>query len=453
VDWAAQELKYADLGDVRRNRRLIKIVEDLSQQPNESVPQAARDLAAVQGVYEFWGNRRIKSSAIIGAHASSTVERIEQHQAVLTLQDTTELDYSEHKSKRGIGPLSNPAAKGLKVHTVLSASTEGVPLGVLAQKVWAREKRNRTAKVSRQAIQQKESQRWLESLEKTHSLIPQRTQVITVADREADIYELFAQSRPENSEFLIRAAQNRNTKLNAFDEEIVPLFEAIRQTPSCGKFSLELQRTPRRVARSATLSVRVTKLWLQPPAHLASLSLPQIEVNVILAQEENPPSGEKAISWLLLTTLEVADFERACECLKWYSYRWLIERYHYALKSGCQIEKLQLETGDRIERALATYAIVAWRLLWLTYQARQNPEQTVEGILQPHEWQGLYCRIHKTNKPPTQVPTLGECVRWIAQLGGFLGRKGDGDPGVKTLWRGLQRLHDIADTWLLVNDS
>lgn len=146
----------------------------------------------------------------------------------------------------------------------------------------------------------------------------------------------------------------------------------------------------------------------------------------------------------------MTDFSEACEYLKWYSYRWLIERYHYCLKSGCQIEELQLENAERIERALATYAIVAWRLLWLTYSARKNPEQTVEGILETHEWQALYCKIHKTNQPPEHAPSLSECVRWIAQLGGFLGRKGDGDPGVKTLWRGLQRLHDIADTWLLI---
>ncbi|MBD2303445.1 IS4 family transposase [Nostoc sp. FACHB-190] len=143
-----------------------------------------------------------------------------------------------------------------------------------------------------------------------------------------------------------------------------------------------------------------------------------------------PPPGEKAICWLLLTTLVVNDFEQASQCLNWYSYRWLIERYHYCLKSGCQIEKLQLEEAERIERALATYAIVAWRLLWLTYEARCHGEQPVEGILERHEWQSLYCMVHKTNQPPNEVPTLEQCIRWIASLGGFLGRKGDGDPGV-----------------------
>lgn len=109
----------------------------------------------------------------------------------------------------------------------------------------------------------------------------------------------------------------------------------------------------------------------------------------ILAVEENPPIGEKAVCWLLLTTLSVNSLSEAQRCLLWYSYRWLIERFHYVLKSGCHLEELQLSSADRIQRAVATYGIVAWRLLWLTYLARVNPEQEAEGILSTHEWQAL----------------------------------------------------------------
>ncbi|MBD2438784.1 IS4 family transposase [Nostoc sp. FACHB-110] len=449
MSWAADELEGAELGDKRRNRRLIKVVEDLAMQPNESVPQASRDAAAMQGIYEFWANPRIKAAEILSAHTSSTVERIKGHSIVLAIQDTTELDFSDHRSKRGMGAISKSTAKGLKVHTNLAASVEGVPLGILGQKTWARDK-SKAQGDRRRAIESKESQRWLESLKITQDLMPAGTRVITVADREADIYELFALAAKEKSEFLIRAAQNRNTSSARVSAEVKPLFEAIRQTAEIGQLKLELQRTPRRMARSATLSVRVTKLWLQPPVAKQSQLDEAVEVYVILAEEMQPPAGEKAICWLLLTTLVVNDFEQASKYLKWYSYRWLIERYHYCLKSGCQIEELQLEEAERIERALATYAIVAWRLLWLTYEARSNPEQPVEGILERHEWQSLYCMVQKTNQLPNEVPTLEQCIRWIASLGGFLGRKGDGDPGVKTLWRGLQRLHDIAATWQLL---
>jgi hypothetical protein len=150
-----------------------------------------------------------------------------------------------------------------------------------------------------------------------------------------------------------------------------------------------------------------------------------------------------------LTNRPVNTFEEAQQCVRWYGLRWLVERYHFVLKSGCCIEARQLETNERLERCLGVYAIVAWRLLWLTYQARQTPHAPCTVALETYEWQALYCYIHRTSTPPAEPPSLHQVVRWIAQLGGFLGRKGDGEPGVKVLWRGWQRLHDIAETWRL----
>ena len=153
---------------------------------------------------------------------------------------------------------------------------------------------------------------------------------------------------------------------------------------------------------------------------------------------------------MLLTTLPITTFPEARQVLRWYTYRWRIERYHYVLKSGCQVEKLQLETVDRLTRAVAVYSIVAWRLLWLTYQARQNPEAPCTVALSDSEWQALYAKVNKTATLPDDPPSLQTAVRWIAKLGGFLGRKGDGEPGVKVLWRGLRRLEDLADMWALL---
>lgn len=171
----------------------------------------------------------------------------------------------------------------------------------------------------------------------------------------------------------------------------------------------------------------------------------------VLAEEAHPPPGVPPLCWLLLTTMPVPDFATARQYVQWYSARWLIERYHYVLKSGCRVEALQLETAERLERALATYAVVAWRLLWLTYEARRQPQAPCTVVLDAHEWHALACTIQRTPTPPMVAPTLAEAVRWIAQLGGFLGRRHDGDPGAKTLWRGLQRLHDIAATWQLAH--
>jgi len=346
--WAEEELQYAELGDLRRKKRLIRIVTDLAAQPNVSVPQACGNLAATQAAYEFWQSPYIKAEAIASCHQRSTLERVKQNRVVIAIQDTTELNFTHHPGKRGMGYLDNAKARGLKVHSVFCSTENGVPLGVLHQQIWCRKLANLGKKQQRHKtpIKDKESQRWLTALDVTQILIPQETVVVTVADREADIYDLLVLPRRPNSELLIRATHNRSVKRNAEAQQVERLYEVMRR-----------------------------------------------------------------------------------------------------------LEQLQLETGDRIQRALATYTIVAWRLLWITYLARYHPQTPADTVLATHEWQALYCTIHKTRQPPLSPPSLNTCVRWIAQLGGFLGRKNDGEPGVKTIWQGLRRLHDIAQTWLLVSPT
>lgn len=456
TNWAEEELQYANLGDVRRNKRLMRLVSDLASQPNASVPQASGDWAATQGAYDFWRSPHVKPEAIRQAHQRSTIERVKQQAVVIAIQDTTELNFTHHPSKKGMGYLDNAAASGLKVHSVLCSTQDGVPLGVVHQQVWHRDPCELGKKHQRHktTIQDKESQRWLSALALTQSLIPEEIVVVTVADREADIYDLLMLPRRPNSEFLIRANHNRCVKRKDEDQQLERLQQAIGQIPTCGQLSLELRRHPGREARIATLTLRTTTVELQPPAaHRERENLKPVYVQVILAQEENPPPAVEPVRWLLLTTLTVTCFEDVVQCLRWYSYRWLIERYHYVLKSGCRLEQLQLETAERIHRALATYTIVAWRLLWITYLARYQPDQPADTVLETHEWQALYCTIHQTPLPPDTPPDLRTCVRWIAQLGGFLARKHDGEPGVKTIWQGLRRLHDIAQTWLLVSPT
>ena len=147
---------------------------------------------------------------------------------------------------------------------------------------------------------------------------------------------------------------------------------------------------------------------------------------------------------MLLTTLPVEDLAAAETVVRYYTYRWRIERYHYVLKRGCHIEDPQLETFDRWDRALAGDRIVAWRLLWLTYLVREQPETPCTTVLRPAEWAALYAAHTRRSDPPPAPVDLRTAVRWIAQLGGFLGRRGDGEPGVKTLWRGYRRREDLT---------
>jgi hypothetical protein len=164
----------------------------------------------------------------------------------------------------------------------------------------------------------------------------------------------------------------------------------------------------------------------------------------LLVEDINPPSNDKPIHWLLLTTLPIDTFDRAWQCVVWYSLRWLIERFHFTLKSGCKIEALQLETAARLCNALATYSILAWRLMGLTYQARLFPDASCQSVLQTAEWKILRRKFEPMNRSK-KPPTLRQAVRWIAQLGGVLARKGDGEPGLKTLWRGIGKLHHLVE--------
>jgi hypothetical protein len=249
---------------------------------------------------------------------------------------------------------------------------------------------------------------------------------------------------------LVRSSWNR--RLETDDKDYV--WDALERAPVSVSYTIEVGRAKDRLPRTAQVALRFTSLTLHPPKRTAaarSMDLHPLTLMAIDVREIDPPPESKALHWRLLTNQSVSSAADARRCVRWYALRWLVERYHYVLKSGCRIEERQLRTADRLKSCLAVYALVAWRLLWLTYLARITPDAPCTVALCTHEWQALYCYIHKTSALPDTPPSLHQAVRWIAQLGGFLGRAGDGNPGVKVLWRGWQRLHDIAITWLLLH--
>ena len=233
--WAAEELRYADLGDQRLNRRLVRVVEDLARQPSASVPQASGTWAATKAVYRFWDSERVAPEAMRASHTRSTVERVRGHEWVLAVQDTTNLDFAHHPQTKGLGPLDNAFQWGLKVHSTLAVSSEGVPLGLLCQEVWARDPASKGSghRRRKREIHEKESQRWLTALEASQQTVPAEVQVVTVADREADIYALFALPRRRGAHLLIRGTHERRTG------EVGYLWETMRQSPVCGRYTFE----------------------------------------------------------------------------------------------------------------------------------------------------------------------------------------------------------------------
>lgn len=449
--WSEQELSHVDLGDERLNKRLKKMVEDFAENPESSVPQACGDWASTKAAYEFWKNPKVEADSIIDGHVESIKERFIGQDTILAIQDTTDMNYTNHPSTEGLGHLDHPSISGLKVHSCLAVSTEGVPQGILYQKVWARDPKTKGKKHERKKLEtkDKESQRWLDAQESIQKTVPDDIQVITIADREADIYDFFALPRRKNSELLIRLEYNRRV-----EHESKYLWSAVRQSPILGEVTVEVGRRGGQPPRKATVMVRIAQVSICAPQNRKGhSSLKPIPVYLVLAEEEAAPSGVEPLCWLLLVTFPVTNFEEAVMCIRYYSYRWLIERYHFVLKSGCGMEKLQLEHAHRLHKALATFSIVSWRLLWITYEARVNPDSPCDRILETYEWQSLYCMTFKTTILPITSPSLKDAVLWIAKLGGFLGRKGDGEPGVKTIWRGLRKLGNIWETWEFLSDN
>jgi len=176
--------------------------------------------------------------------------------------------------------------------------------------------------------------------------------------------------------------------------------------------------------------------------------LPPVWVNVVLVREEDPPMGEEAVEWLLLTSLPIDTLAAVLLVIEYYSCRWVIEIYFRVLKSGCQVEKLQLESEERFKPCLAVYLIVAWRVLFLLMMGRKCPDMPCDAVLSVEEWKAVYTVVTKQS-PPRTPPSLGEMVEMIAKLGGYLGRRHDGPPGPKTMWIGVQRMRDFAGAWSL----
>jgi len=449
--WAQEELKGADFGDERLTNRFIQIVRDIAAKPEASIPQACGDESATKAAYRFLDNENVTPEAIRASHRDKTVERVKGYKVVLAVQDTTSLNYAAHKATSGLGPIDGNGSNGMHVHSVLAVSSDGIPLGLVHQQVWSRDPEKKRSKEERKKlpIEEKESYRWLESVDATRKAMDSETHIITVADREADIFELFTLERPENMDLLIRAAQDRRVQVG--DSEIGKLWKSVEAVqPANQTMTIHLDHKPGMPARDVTLMVRWLTLSIMPSANKKKKHTP-VTLTAILVTEVNTPEGVEPLEWLLLTTLSVETFQQAAQCVLWYRFRWLIERYHFVLKSGCHLEKLQLETAERLERALALYCIVAWRLLHLTYLARVTPDASCEAVFQTYEWQALHAFTYQTNVIPSTPPSLHEATRLVAKLGGFLARKSDGEPGVQTIWRGLRRLDDLASMWLLLH--
>lgn len=444
AEWIGTEMETLNLGDPRRKQRVIRMIELFAANPEASIPKACGNAADTKAAYRALSSETVSAEEIRLAHARATAERVRGLARALVLQDTVVMNFSTCPGTKGLGPIGKKGQLGMLAHSGLVTTTEGVPLGIVHQQTWAREEdANKRGTRRKRLVEEKESFRWLEMVDAVESLLPRETEIWVAGDREADIFELFAMERRPGLHLVVRAAHDRKVE----DEEARYLHAAVQAAPVLGEMSVAVPRSRKRKERTARLEVQARAVTLAPPRnHLGRKDLSPVTATVVQVREKDTvPEGEEPIEWMILTTVAVTSLAEAVEVVEAYAQRWKVERYHYVLKSGCGIEKLQMESTDRIERALAIYNVIAWRLLYMVYVARAAPELPCTVVLEDEEWQALY--VVGSARPqalPEKPPSVREAVRRVAMLGGFLGRKSDGDPGVQSLWTGFRRLMDFT---------
>ena len=428
--WTEEEFAAVDLGDGRLNKRLIKLMDRFADKPTASIPGACNGWAETQAAYRFLSQKKIGWEAILTPHMQCTEVRMRQHPVVLCIQDTTELDFNGQEIL-GLGPLSYEAQRGMYLHPTYVVTPQREPLGVTDAWMWAREPKDETGK--RPGIT--ESVRWTEGYEriaKTAGKMPD-TRLVYVADREADILDLMqcAHALGCPADWLIRSRHNRCLPDGG------KLWDEVLAGETLGELQFTLASRHGQAARVVHQRVWARRMTL-PDGKGGRLA-----VTGVIAKEIEAPQGVKPVEWRLLTNREAGDFAAVMELIDWYRARWEIEIFFNVLKNGCRVETLQLAAIGKIELALAVYMVVAWRLARLMRLGRTHPDLEAALLFDREEWQAAYILAKKP--VPKKPPCIHDVIRQIAMLGGFLGRKGDGEPDVKTLWQGMQRVRDFAE--------
>lgn len=470
--WAVEEMNTAELNDKRLNDRIMAILSALGERPTASIPAACGGFNEMTAAYRFFDNKKVTYERLLAPHAERTLQRIAEHDVVLLIQDTTELDFTRPEVQMaGAGSLGSYCRWGAFLHPLVAFTADGTPLGTCWAKMWTRdepvEETRREKEMRRKAtpIEEKESLRWIEGLQQSRAVAQQVPTVrcICIGDSEADIYELFCEPRGERPvEWLVRASQDRALLKRAPENEDHTA-RVIRATVESQPvlFTKEIsvrgrkepkiacdkrgRRQPRK-SRLAEVEVRCATVTLRPPARSGEKLLP-VTVNLVQAKEMNPPTDDEPVEWLLVTTLPIQTVEQVQEILQYYTVRFLIEVLFRVLKSGCRVEKRRFERIDRMLPCAAIYLIVAWRTLMICRLGHSSPDMDCEAIFDPAEWKSVWMVVQQ-RRPPRKPPKLGVLLPMIAELGGYVNRPHRPDPpGPQTVWLGLQRMYDLAMAW------
>ena len=427
-NWATQEFSGIDLGDQRLNNRAMKLVNDFSKHPEFSINQASDDWSAAKAAYRFFQNDNFSEQDLLAPHFKNTAERCTKHKCVLVIQDTSIIGYSHHPMSQGLGRIGghpDPASvvHGFYIHPALAMTTEGLPLGLLSNEMWSRnDSKPKSDKRTDHLIhtEDKESFKWINALEKTYEILEAKLNTITICDRECDIFDFYLSAIDLKTNVIVRFRDERQVGTRSAPELLSQKFartQAYRETVKIKVPIEELGRKNNKKStkyREAILEIKSTAITLMPSRKATQVVKENIHIYAVEAKEINPPTGLEAAHWILLMTLPVDSFEGSMMVVQFYSMRWKIESYFKVLKSGCTVEKCRLAECDRLMKYLALLSVVAWRIYWLTFVRRIDPDISCDVVLTQDEWQTLFTYFTKLKTIPEKPPTINQATIWLA---------------------------------------
>lgn len=437
--WAEEQFGTCQFFDQRRTHRLVGMAIDVARKPAGTFPEIFESWNDTKAGYNLFDNPSVTRQRIIEPHCLQT--RAAATGRCLILADLTEIDFGRFRQIDGAFPTGNGTGNGFLLHSALMIRPQTKELiGLAGQTVHYRKPHRKDRSVSDRLQRHRESEVWGEVIDQIGA--PPEGAVWThVMDRGADNFEVFCHARQQNTEVLVRVS-HKNRKIICPNGEIQPLSGYLQGLPVAGTREQEVPARHRRPARTAHMEIRFGKLRIPPPVHrspyLKKLKPGPISMSCVWAYEVNPPSPKERLEWILYAMRPVEDFSTACERLDDYTNRWLIEEWHKGLKSGCRVEERQLKTAERLENMVGLMSVEAVRLLQVKSIARTDPNRPAQRVV-PSLWIEMLCRVRHLRHRARL--TVGAFYRELAKLGGFLGRKCDGEPGWITIWRGWEKLH------------
>jgi len=450
--WAEAQFGQCDLKDQRRTRRLVEVAASALSHPAGSLPEQSADTADLKAAYRLFACEGVSFEAVAGPHWEQTRRRLPG--TYLVLDDTTELDFGIRRRIQGMGRTGNGGGWGFLLHSALVVSAEGEEIfGLAGQRIRYRKPAPKKENTAQRLKRDRESVLWGQVIDQVGQA-PEGVRWVHLMDRGADNFEVYCHCREQHTDWVVRVTQKQRTMIVP-DGPSMPLNHYLKTLPLAGTYELQLRARaaqPKRghkaarkaqPARTAKVEVRFGRLEMPFPKHkspyLRRLTPTPIAMWVVHAVEVDAPKDVERVEWILLTSLPMTSFDEAWQILEYYERRWLIEEYHKALKTGCRVECRQLKSKEGLEKITAMLSVVAVRLLQLKSAARTNPARPARHVV-PLRWIKMLLAVRKRSKL-TVAMSIGEFYRELAKLGGFLGRKSDGEPGWITIWRGWQKLY------------